>query len=469
MNWFKRALLSLWGHKGRSILLILVFSVIATLIFSSMIIHSASQQEIGTLKDTIGAKVTLRAKPEKYTNGVTWPCTPKAVADKLINRKLLSRYNYHGTADIILNGVSLIGNTDNDQNGTDTAGPLPNSLLIGDTDTGMSDSFTAGGYKLISGRLINKTDNGKNNVLIEQQLAKKNNLRIGDTIKLTIAWYKLFNKPAKDTKCTVVGIFEAPSVQSDYTGMPMENSSNFVFAPFSLVESLETYLTGSSGIAAVNYYLNDPRDVHPFLTEGKKSIDQEKYEFVTDEDWYTRMSMPLESAAAVSNLMFYIILLSSCLILILIFFLLQKGRRREWGILLAMGEKKKKIVLQALVELLVPIAVSFFVALGVSTVIAQKTGDFILSERTKTASTQVQKQDKSELDKWTNGQRAPREEIVIRMTSMVQPPDHIDISLQPADIAFSIAIEFALLLIALAVSLLMIFHLSPSRVLNKKE
>ncbi len=44
-------------------------------------------------------------------------------------------------------------------------------------------SFFDGSNKIISGRELTSDDQNSNNVVIEQQLAKQNDLKVGDTLK----------------------------------------------------------------------------------------------------------------------------------------------------------------------------------------------------------------------------------------------------------------------------------------------
>ena len=178
MNWLKRALLSLWGHKGRSILLILVFSVIATLIFSSMVIHSAAQQEIKTTKQMLCANVTLR---EKMKDGVA-PNIPFSITNKFIKNRYVSDYNYEAGEEIIYKGIEVIG-----QNGAVIG---MNGMLLGVRESRISTTFTAGGYKMIEGRPITEKDENKPNIIIEKRLAQKNNLKLGDRISVSTSVFR---------------------------------------------------------------------------------------------------------------------------------------------------------------------------------------------------------------------------------------------------------------------------------------
>ena len=75
MSALKRAMLYISGKKGKSILLLLIFFVISTLIITAMTIHNAADMSARQLRESIGGyfKITndLRnPNPQAYVNDV---------------------------------------------------------------------------------------------------------------------------------------------------------------------------------------------------------------------------------------------------------------------------------------------------------------------------------------------------------------------------------------------------------------
>ena len=64
MNFIKRAIQSLWAKKGRSILLIAVFSAILIFVLAGLTIRSGAELATSNAKKSVGATVTLSANRE---------------------------------------------------------------------------------------------------------------------------------------------------------------------------------------------------------------------------------------------------------------------------------------------------------------------------------------------------------------------------------------------------------------------
>lgn len=65
MNFMKRGLQSLWAKKGRSLILIAVFSAILIFVLAGLTIKSAADTATDTAKKSVGATVTLSTNREQ--------------------------------------------------------------------------------------------------------------------------------------------------------------------------------------------------------------------------------------------------------------------------------------------------------------------------------------------------------------------------------------------------------------------
>lgn len=94
--------------------------------------------------------------------------------------------------------------------------------VVGTNNTSKNVLFRSGVFTLISGKNINSKD--RNSILIHSDLAKKNHLKVGDTICLNSHTY------------TIKGIFEGKKHET-YTGLSSDLSENTVFVDY---HSLDT-------------------------------------------------------------------------------------------------------------------------------------------------------------------------------------------------------------------------------------
>lgn len=480
MNWLKRALLSLWGHKGRSVLLVLVFSVIATLIFSSMVIHSTSQQEIKQAKQTVCASVTLRAKPEKdATGGTSYGATPLSLANKFCKLNNVINYNYDCSIDMMFKNVQFLGDkgiyeSQEQQIHDEFGAHAPGGVLYGETDTRKSVAFTSAGYKLIEGRPITTEDQNKPNALINQQLAQKNNLKIGDKITISTVDAGFKHEEEMLINFRIVGIYSSPSMDSSYVDrFAMENPGNFVFCSDTETLKLFRYVSKSEdyvGVASATYYLDDPAHVSSFKAAVIKQLDTSKYELLTDESWYNHLAGPLQNTEKMANLITLLVTLAGCAILVLVIMLLQKDRRREYGILLAVGEKRWRILAQIFVEIFIPAILAFLVTAGASSAVGRVAGNALLVDRVKAASAEIDMQNTEELtQEGYSGGRAPRDEFYTRSKTLVQAIDQININLQPDDYITFAEIGFGLIILSVGASAIPVLRLAPYRMLGRRE
>lgn len=465
MNWFKRALLSLWGHKGRSILLILVFGILAMLIYCGLAVHSAAEQEITNAKASVGAEVTLKGKlvVEKYDDGGSSAYNvmlTQKVADKLNGGPYVRSYNRYISSGILFDKIEPVCDKyelEREQAENEKIGSInsPTGTLIGVMNTASADQFTAGGYTLIAGRHITSSDSGKPNVLIEQQLAQKNGLKVGDKITLCQAWVK----DQRKLNVTIVGIFHAPMV---VTPLSMLKPENFVFT--SLTEIYKIDPTKENNFVTATYLLDDPSHIDAFAAWGKKQIDGSKYELATNGNWYKRMTGALGSVSTLANLLMVVVILAACAVMGLIAALSIHSRRREFGVLLSIGEKRRRILLQVFLETLIPVCIAFCIAVAAGGLLAPSVGDMLLSRQTKTTAAQSSAdQGSSSLPSDAFAQWA------FHSDSFAQPVNKIDIEVSTADLAALAGLSLLIVLVSSAAPCATVLRLSPSRVLNKKE
>lgn len=471
MNWFKRALLSLWGHKGRSILLIFVFGILAMIIYCGLAVHSAAEQEIKNAKERVGAVVTLKGKTvaEKMESGGVAYC-PTEVPTKLVNKlrenKMVKSCNYYILIDAILENIAPVCDQAELDNEADAAKKFneinPGKFtFVGVTDSSRADQFTAGGYKLIAGRHITSDDAGKPTVLIEQELALKNNLKVGSRVTV---WQAEIADQHK-MEATVVGIFHAAPADDEFSVCCLRKS-NCLFTSYTNVYQIDPRVKDT--VIDANYQLDDPEKVGDFSAWCKRQIDNSKFELATNEIWYKRMTGALGSVSSLTNLLTIVAILAACAIMGLISVMVTRGRRREIGVLLSIGEKRRKIVWQIILEALIPVCISFCVALFAGGLLAPLAGDMLLSRQVQSVSDQTSTTDtKSTLP--TYRFKDPLSEWNDHRESFAQPVDKITTSVSTSDAGGLAAISLLIVLVSTIASCETILRLSPSQVLNKKE
>lgn len=99
MNFLKRAFLSIWGHKAKTIILFASFAVIGSMLLGSLAIENTSKQIVNQAKENIGCKISIEPKTIRG-NGASVPVYPRidrqfeSELRKLNHVTLVNRY-YH--------------------------------------------------------------------------------------------------------------------------------------------------------------------------------------------------------------------------------------------------------------------------------------------------------------------------------------------------------------------------------------
>ncbi|KRL41082.1 ABC transporter permease [Liquorilactobacillus nagelii] len=368
MNFIKRAWLNVIRKRGRTLLLILITSAILLFVLSGLMIQSAAEKAVQNAKESAGTTVTLSANREnafrqmrKQKQGRTelnLASVNLKKAKKIASSKYVKSYNVLSSTTATAKSFKAIKTTTGSSGSSPQGGPMNGNSsnktslsLSGVTATSVTSAFTDGDNKIVSGRGITTSDQGTNHVVIEKELAKENNISVGDQIKI--------KSNSKTVTLKVVGIYRASS--SSTSQMQQSDPSNTLYLASNYVSELK----GSSNQAdSVVYTMKNPAKAAAFIKQEKTLINTSKFSLTTNDTLYQTMLTPLNNIKSFAQKIVWLVGLAGTIILTLIVILMVRERRYESGILLALGERKGKIVLQFLVELLMVLVVSSVIAVG---------------------------------------------------------------------------------------------------------
>lgn len=370
MNYIKRAVNSLIFHIKNSLIILLIFIVISSLILAGFSSMNASKKAASETRNTIGATVMINNyhtdSYDRYqgVNVIKQEAAEKISESPLINgiepyiysfasetediKAITTDYQREYYDDSIVSGIRIEG-TNNVYN---------------------SAGFLSNNYIMQSGsRNFKETDRMK--AIITSDLAEESNLELGDSFSL-----KTFYLPpeynGEDVNLEIVGIFaiERPLEKTD---APYFNSENLIFVTPDAAYSLN----GTTDVFSLKCSVIDPLKASSFVNDVRKmDIDDIKdYIFIIDDTEYRGIEATLN---AMTNIAFVLLIFSiviGIVVLTLIIMIRLKDRDYEIGVLLSMGESKIKIITQLILESLIPI----IVAMIISVVINQFTSSFILN------------------------------------------------------------------------------------------
>ncbi|EHR36314.1 ABC transporter permease [Helcococcus kunzii] len=226
---------------------------------------------------------------------------------------------------------------------------LKNIVSIESTsNTNKNTLFTSGVFILKEGKHINKND--RNKILIHEEYAKKNGLKLKDKIHLEL--FQTDNSSSgKQSEFEIVGIFSGKK-QETYTGLSSDFSENMMFTDY---ESTQKALGKENDNISnkIVIYSNSPESAKETLTKLKElNFDWSKYDLEKDSKAFDETLESLGGIKKIIKMMTYLIMLGGIIVLSLILILWLRERIYEIGILLSIGIKKINIILQFIIELI---------------------------------------------------------------------------------------------------------------------
>ncbi|EKQ9946048.1 ABC transporter permease [Listeria monocytogenes] len=500
MNFFKRAWLSMKARKGRSVLQLIIFTVVCVLILSGFTIQSAADKASELAREQLGGTVTLTVDREKQMQTMReeasssdsssteskpqFQSSPIDVSDANDLAKLnhVASYNYYSSTQALASGFDPIessGDTSssNDESSTtaETQGPgggqggpqmVDADLSIsGLLDSATSTDFEAGTSELTSGVAITSADKDKNVAMVEENLAEENDWKVGDSFTVTSS--------DGNTKVTlkIVGIYKTTDSGSDMAqNFSFLNPYNKVYVPYTVANTIKGSDYKNTVDSAV-YTMDDAANISAFEKEAKKvdSIDWDTFKLDANDTLYQQMIGPINSVASFSKNVVYIVSIAGALILGLLVMMQVRDRKYEMGVLLAIGEKRGKLIAQFFVEILIVALVSFGLAAASSHYVAQLAGNQLLAQQnSSTNETTTSTEDRGP---GGGGQGGPGGfgESVSNLTKNTEQIKELDIQVTLEDMLKMGGIGIGIAFISVLLPAALVLRMNPKTILTKQE
>ncbi|MHA6487778.1 ABC transporter permease [Bacillus cabrialesii] len=411
MNFIKRAFWNMKAKKGKTLLQLFVFTVICVFVLSGLTIQSAAQKSSELARQELGGSVTLQVDRQKQMEKQqdsgekrSFESTPIKVSDanKLAALDHVKSYNYitsasanAGNFDAIESSSSSDSsssssstNTKNSQGGGQGGPQMVQADLSieGVISTALVDDFSDGDSKITDGRAITKSDVGKKVTVINETLAEENDLSVGDSITIESA-----TNEDTTVKLKIVGIYKTTSSGDDQAqNFSFLNPYNKLYTPYTATAALKGDDYKNTIDSAV-YYMDDAKNMDTFVKAAKKtSIDFDTYTLNTNDQLYQQMVGPIENVASFSKNVVYLVSAAGAVILGLIVMMSIRERKYEMGVLMAIGEKRWKLIGQFLAEILIVAVIAIGLASVTGNLVANQLGNQLLSQQVSSSTDSTQ-------------------------------------------------------------------------------
>lgn len=337
----KNAIAYVSRKKNRTVIVFIILTLVLSCLYSCLSIMKSSDSLEKTLYKSSNSSLSITKKANGYF--------------EIDQFKNIEKIKEVGEVVPQYNGMAKPTNTkvvEGQQKieREDLPGEFKNVVSVeGTSNTKRNVLFTSGVFTIKEGRNIEKNDRGK--VLVHEDFAKKNNLKLKDKIGLEL--FEINNKGSnKEYKFEIVGIFSGKK-QEKYTGLSSDFSENTMFVDY---ESSQKALNRGVNKKVANklaLFSASAEETNVALKKIKESkVDWSKYAIEKDSNAFEESLESLSGIKHIIKIMTFSIMIGGVIVLSLILILWLRERIYEIGILLSIGVSKVKIVGQFMLELI---------------------------------------------------------------------------------------------------------------------
>lgn len=204
--------------------------------------------------------------------------------------------------------------------------------------------FRSGSFQLVQGKHLSEKARGQ--ILIHQELAKKNKLKVGDSV--TLSSFQMGETPAKEQIFKIVGIFSGKK-QEKFTGMTSDLSENQVYLSYE--DATKLLGLSQQEVTQVTFGVKDPEKIDALLKQVKSlDLDWQSLRVVEDRKAFDQMKESSQTLEGLVRIMMIVLLVTGAGALSLLLSLWTRERIHEIGVLLSIGKSKGRIFRQFLLE-----------------------------------------------------------------------------------------------------------------------
>lgn len=418
MNVWKRAGRSVWRKPVKSILLLLAVSAISLLFLSGMASRNANIAAKDSTRQAIGAGFLLEMNAESRSRrllemhkkidelygkdqdgsygGVT------RYSSTINGEKCYGSFTDRSFESMKLEDIEKVSKAEGVVDYNVTTVPIPAKpvgfqriedpdldqtydfkgvALIGNLKMSLNTNVLNGNVSIKDGQMIEKGE--KNVCVISEDLAEKNQLKIGDSISFS---------PTKEegpiTKAKIVGIYTVKEKMRPYMSGDTYRSENVIFTDLYLPSKVEN----DDPLFVNAYYEVEDVDAYDKVKEAikKTDINWEWYDLIDNNGNLDTMATNFNDLEKISNTMLLLVSGAGFIILFLIFIFWIKNRTNEIGIFLSLGISKANIWLQILLEALIISVAAVLLSFVLAPTVSNVSADYLVGQQTEQKKLQKQ-------------------------------------------------------------------------------
>ena len=337
----KNAIAYITRKKSRTLIIFIILTIVLSCLYSCLTIMKSSNEIEKALYESSNSSISITKKDGKYFNVNQFKDIEKL---KEIEEKIIQ---YDGLAKLkdakVVSGEQII-------NREDLSDEFKNVISFEATNnTKRNILFSSRVFTIKEGKNIEEND--KNSIIVHEEFAKQNNLKLGDEVDLELLDIEKSGK-IKSHKFKIIGIFSGKK-QETYTGLSSDFSENMVFVDYSTSQEILNNSENNEIANKILMYSGSAESTELALNKLKElKIDESKYFVEKDSNAFEESLESVSGIKHMIKIMTYSIMLGGMVILSLILILWLRERIYEIGIFLSIGTSKIQIIMQFIFELI---------------------------------------------------------------------------------------------------------------------
>lgn len=337
----KNAIAYITRKRNRTLIIFIILTIVLSCLYSCLTIMKSSNEIEKALYESSNSSISITKKDGKYFNVNQFKDIEKL---KEIEEKIIQ---YDGLAKLkdakVVSGEQRI-------NREDLSDEFKNVVSLEATNnTKRNILFSSGVFTIKEGKNIEEND--KNSIIVHEEFAKQNNLKLGDEVDLELLDIEKSGK-IKSHKFKIIGSFSGKK-QETYTGLSSDFSENMVFVDYSTSQEILNKSENNKIANKILMYSGSAESTDLALNKLKElKIDESKYFVEKDSKAFEESLESVSGIKHIIKIMTYSIMLGGMVVLSLILILWLRERIYEIGIFLSIGTSKIQIIMQFIFELI---------------------------------------------------------------------------------------------------------------------
>ena len=337
----KNAIAYITRKRNRTLIIFIILTIVLSCLYSCLTIMKSSNEIEKALYESSNSSISITKKDGKYFNVNQFKDIEKI---KEVEKIIIQ---YDGLAKLkdakVVSGEQRI-------NREDLSDEFKNVVSFEATNnTKRNILFSSRVFTIKEGKNIEEND--KNSIIVHEEFAKQNNLKLGDEVNLELLDIEESGK-IKSHKFKIIGIFSGKK-QETYTGLSSDFSENMVFVDYSTSQEILNKSENNKIANKILMYSGSAESTDLALNKLKElKIDESKYFVQKDSNAFEESLESVSGIKHMIKIMTYSIMLGGIIVLSLILILWLRERIYEIGIFLSIGTSKIQIIMQFIFELI---------------------------------------------------------------------------------------------------------------------